>query len=57
MPWSPVAVSNIIKRGAISSGLVGRGLLGKLAVRGSLTERTGKPFVAAQVAKMLRGSE
>ena len=29
----------------------------ELAVRGFLTERTSKPFVAAQVASMLRGSE
>jgi hypothetical protein len=28
----------------------------KLPVRGFLTERTGRPFVAAQVASMLRGS-
>ena len=29
----------------------------ELAARGFLTERTGKPFVAAQVASMLRGLE
>jgi DNA invertase Pin-like site-specific DNA recombinase len=34
-----------------------REISAELAVRGFLTERTGKPFVAAQVASMLRGSD